>query len=308
METIVIAGIDTIVGANLAATLADDQHDYEVHTGSFGSSLSISGCHPISRDLKSLKSVREVLSTIEPHRVVFCGVSARSSWYETAKPTAGDVDLAKTWGQAATDAGAKFTLVSSDAIFTGPWMFHAENSASLCPSPEAAILRQIEEVVEAQCQHPLIVRANAFGWHTGIDWLEKLIPQIERGDGIEVDCVRHASPILATDLCETLIQAWKAGLDGIYHVGGAERVNPAQFVQRLADVFHLSISRFSPAASLTNKAEGFGCGETSLQTRKLRRALGVSLPILNDSLGRLYQQQISGYRDRIASQGKVSAR
>ena len=54
--------------------------------------------------------------------------------------------------------------------------------------------------------------------------------------------------------------------------------------------------------SLIDRPSGFGCGETSLQTRKIRRALGVSMPMLGEGLQRLFQQHVEGYRGRLSGQ------
>ena len=299
METVFVAGVDSIVGANFAAVLGDESHEYTVYTASFGQPVSIAGCMQLGIDAGSPAEIARRVKELSPERIVFCGAGARSLWFETTAPQAADVDLARTWAAAAGQNKAHFTLISSDAVFTGPWMFHAENSVSSCPSDEAKVLRQVEADAQAVSNESLIVRTNAFGWHTSSNWLETTLSQLEAQRSMSVDCVRHASPILATDLAELILSAWNFGLSGIHHIAGAERVNPSQLVQRFADEFHLTIDRLSASESLHNKATGFGCGETSLQTRRIRKALGGGLPLLADGLKRLYQQHLTGFRDRI---------
>ena len=81
------------------------------------------------------------------------------------------------WIDAAHEAGCRLTLISSDAIFTGPWMFHAENSHSLCTSTEASLLKQIEQHAADKSADALIVRTHAIGWQpgSGHGWLETLL-------------------------------------------------------------------------------------------------------------------------------------
>ena len=122
---------------------------------------------------------------------------------------------------------------------------------------------------------------------------------LEANQPCSLDCVRHASPILVNDLIDIVTKSWNAGLDGVYHIGGAERVNPAAFAQRLACEFALRIPKPHAAESLTNRSSGFGGSETSLQTRKLRRALGISVPLLSEGLRRLRQLSLNGFRDRL---------
>src|SRR6185312_8297584 len=106
----------------------------------------------------------DLLQRIQPSRIVLCGIGSESSWDESRRPQPTDVAQAKTWIDAAFSAGCHLTLISSDAIFTGPWMFHAENSHSICPSTESVLLRQIEQHAASTSADALIVRTHAIGW------------------------------------------------------------------------------------------------------------------------------------------------
>ena len=200
------------------------------------------------------------------------------------------------------------TLISSDAIITGPWMFHAENSHALCSSSESILLQQIEQHAATTSADTLIVRTHAIGWNIGSNdgWIETLLSELECGTIGSVDFARHGTPMLATDLADVLKRSWDSGLVGTHHIAGAERISPREFAMRLAGHFRMSTPATPIAGSLVDRTVGFGCGETSLQTRKIRRALGISLPLLDESLDRLYQQHLSGYRARLCGLAPAS--
>lgn len=299
MDKVLIAGIETVVGGNLAASLAQQS---SVTGVALDVPVQIAGVRLEPREASSPEAVRQIVQKVRPTRVVLCGNAARSGWDGGASPGAADLEQASWWSEAVREAGSQLTLIASDAIFTGPWMFHAENSHSLCPSSAAQIARDIEARVLANCPDALIVRTHAFGWQPGEKpgWIESLLTRLERGFDTDLDCIRYASPILATDLSDIIAGAWTAGLSGIYHIAGAERVNPVQFASRLAEQFHLPIPLTMAKESLIGRPSGFGCGETSLQTRKIRRALGVSMPMLGEGLQRLFQQHVEGDRARLS--------
>ena len=301
MDKILVAGVNTAVGANLAEALSDQRPVVGI---SFNSTVELPSCEVEAETPKKPAAVQEFLKQTQPSRIVFCGIGAESSWDESRRPQAADATLAKTWLDAAHAVGCHLTLISSDAVFTGPWMFHAENSHSLCPSAESTILRQIEQHATDTSADALIVRTHAIGWQSGSShgWLESLLTQLERGSVGSVDFARHGTPMLATDLAEVLKRSWESGLVGTHHISGAERISPREFAMRMADHFRLPKPATPIAGSLVDKTVGFGCGETSLQTRKIRRALGIPLPLLDESLDRLYQQHVSGYRSRISGQ------
>jgi dTDP-4-dehydrorhamnose reductase len=302
VESTLVVGVDRVVGANLAVSLSGLQPVYGV---ALSTAVADEICEHEVCDSTAAGDAIAIAEQIRPQRIVYAGVGSDSCWAETSAADWDDaLSSVLAWLVAADAVGAQFTLISSDAIFTGPWMFHAENSQSICGSPRATILRQIEEQVGKRRPDSLIVRTNAFGWSPLGDadpqpWLEALVSRLQLGQRPRLDCLRHGSPILATDLAQVLAKAWRCGLTGPYHIAGSERVNPLQFARRLAHQFALPFVADSEAEALTDRVQGFGRGETSLQTRKVRRALGIGLPLVSEGIQRMYEQYLGGHRDRI---------
>lgn len=304
MNKVLVAGIESVVGGNLAVSLA---RTTPVTGVSLGEPVEFQGCEIESPCGASLDAIRDTLTRTRPQRIVFCGAGSRASWESGPLPSEADLRLADNWIQAASEVDAHLTLISSGALFTGPWMFHAENSQSFCPSAPAKVLHAIEDRAAQGCPDSLIVRTHAFGWQPGgkSGWLETLIEQLECGTGSTLDCFRHASPILASDLADILSRSWAAGLSGTYHIAGAERANPVQFTRRVAHYFQLPTPSAPIGEFLIDRPTGYGCGETSLQTRKIRRALHVTLPMLEEGVTRLFQQHVDGYRARLTGHSSM---
>ena len=305
MDKILVAGVNTVVGANLAEALSDQRPVVGV---SLSSGVNLPTCEVESEIPRKPSAVLDLLKRVKPSRIVLCGIGADSCWDESRRPQAADVAQAKSWIDAALAVGSHLTLISSDAVFTGPWMFHAENSHSVCSSSESELLRQVEEHASSTSADSLIVRTHAIGWQSGTNqgWLESLLADLERGSIGSVDFARHGTPMLATELAEVLKKSWESGLVGIHHIAGAERVSPREFATRLAAHFRFARPATPIAGSLVDRSTGFGCGETSLQTRKIRRALGISMPLLDESLEKLYQQHVNGFRSRLRGDGAAS--
>lgn len=296
MSTILVVGIDTTVGANIAAHLSDR---HAVVGLAKGRPIAIEGC-----ETRTGGEAADEVEQSNPDWIIYCGPEARSCWEPRASRELGtaSVEAAGTWAQAARRAECRFTMISSDACFTGPWIFHDEESLAVCRSAEAGFLRDAEKRVREECPAGLIVRTNAFGWSgQGDGWVELLLARIESRRQVDCDCVHHATPILATDLADILERAWQEDLSGTFHIAGAERISPLQFAQRLADQFDLPWLNVRREQSLTERPEGFGAGETSLQTKKVRKALCVAMPMLSEGLARLQAQSINGFRDRIGA-------
>jgi dTDP-4-dehydrorhamnose reductase len=306
VERLLIVAIDTVVGANLAAQLADRFHVTGLSTGE---EISIEGCETATAPIADAHSARQAIALYRPDRLVLCQAASDSSWHSEGAPTvrsATDVTLA--WIEAARATGKHLTLISSDAVFTGPWMFHTETCDSFCPAKEAQTLRSIEEAALKDAAHSLVIRTHPYGWSPRLEggWIDGILAALESDPPPIFDCVAHATPILATDLAEVLVPAWNASLTGRYHIAGAERTNPHRFACALARVFDLDPPQTAPLTPTERVPTGFARGEASLHTRSIRRALGIGLPMLIEGLERLRSQHDQGF-DRRFSRGKRPA-
>ena len=295
MERLFIVGIDSVVGANTAVHAAER---HAVAGVWLDQAVDIEGCH--AEPAEHGAGIAEQIREFQPDCVLYCGPESCSSWDASngARIVQAGSDLAASWATAARQSGAGFVMISSDAVFTAPWMFHDEVSQTLCESAAARTIFKSERQVQAAHPESLIIRTNAFGWSpTGEGLIETLFQQIEGHRVVDEDQVRHATPILASDLADIIERAIAEELTGIYHVAGAERVSPMTFAQRLADQFDLPWLALRQESSLTERPAGFGAGESSLQTKKIRKALCVAMPMLAEGLDRLSRQQVDGHRD-----------
>ena len=214
-----------------------------------------------------------------------------------ASPAA--IESARTWTRTASELGIPLTLISSDAVFTGPWMFHAETSDSFCPSTQARSLRTLETSTLEQAPQSLdradaCLRLEPCCGRTGLDRGDRRRAGIGAAGNLRLrDPTRRR--FWPTDLAEILPLCWEAGLSGVYHIAGAERVNPHRFVCALARVFDLA-----PPQSVRSwlrprrPRAAFGQGETSLRTRAMHRAVGRPMPMLVEGLERLLEQKNDG--------------
>lgn len=299
MEQLLFAGVDSVVGANLAAQLADK---YQVLGISNSVPVSIDGCE-VAQTGDDTNAIRQLISSRRPDRIVVCQAAGDSSWNHSPGRIASlaGIESARIWSRTAIDLGVPLTLISSDAIFTGPWMFHSESCQSHCASPQARSLRSLEESILHLCPESLVVRTHAYGWNPVAEstgWIEGIVAALESDRSGVFDCVSHATPILATDLAEMLPAAWEAGLSGVFHIAGAERVNPHRFVCALARIFDLAPPRASVLAPVEVPNAAFGQGETSLRTRAFHRATGLAMPMLTEGLQRLFDQKNDGFDRR----------
>lgn len=309
MEKILIVGVESVAGANLAAVFAPG---FETTGLATNPSVRIDQCQVSQIRQFDFATAVQIIQTERPDQIVFCGSAARSCW-DSPDTQIGSLDdaYAAVWAKAAAQFAAGFTFISSDAVFTGPWMSHNEKDNHFCETPQAILIRQAEASVREACPGALIVRTNVFGWGTDearCGFAESILTRIENGESIELDGLRHAAPILASDLAAILLKAWEADRSGTLHVAGAERINPCQFAVRIASLAGLDIPTFDQQARLSRPVTGFGRGETMLDCRKARHLPGVSMPLIDEGIGRMLEQRENGFLAQLRSEATTATR
>ncbi|HZZ28431.1 MAG TPA: hypothetical protein VFE46_10555 [Pirellulales bacterium] len=328
METdkLLIVGLETLAGSNLALTLAKR---CEVVGLSRQRGFAVENCRTLTPDgfawggrTDADRAVRAI-AVEQPRWVVYCGPASVSNWdlprslaaeqthasaFDEAQITS---EVAAAW-QAAGQCGAKFVLVSTDAICTGPQIFCCEKmpvSAILGETMDnrpAIMAWKLERQLDRSAA--LVLRTHLFGWSAmGESYAEQLWLTLEDGTlastvgGQATICApqvsgRHyATPILASDFAELLWTALQRGLSGMFHAAGAERTSQWQFATELATVSGMWLTG-TPWQSGFNKENG---SETSLDSRHLQWTLNFPLPRLRDGLERFTLQAANGYRDSL---------
>jgi dTDP-4-dehydrorhamnose reductase len=307
MDNVLIVGVDSVAGANCAVVLSQR---FKVAGLTPRRDVNIAACDVIECQSHDAATVRQQIQRFQPNWIIFAGAAARSTWDFEATHTIDD-SAAITWATEAKAIGASFTMLSSDAVFTGPWITHAEDDAHYCETPRATRIRQIEENVAAANPEALIVRTNVVGWSPcegSGSFADEVMDGLENRDVQSLDFTRHASPIAASELARRLIRAYDEGVIGLLHIAGGERANPFSFALRLADAYELTRPMIPPTLTLTEPVVGFGMGETSLNCAFARELLGISMPLLEDSLCALIAERVSGHRDQLLGKKKLQRR
>lgn len=294
MDKLMIVGGNTIAGANIAASVADR---FEVI---------------VQGDTDSIAAqLQQAIRFQRPDWVVFCGQASRSAWDIGSGTDFISDDLAIACGQVCDQLGAAFTMISSDAIFTGPWMSHDEESTQFCESAQAKTLIETETQLLELCPKAMLVRANIFGCSPQSEtkgFAESMIETLTGKSEFAFDVVRHACPILATDLADLLVDCFSEELEGVLHLGTAERTNPFQFATELAHALGLPLPKFPNEQPNNEMTQGFGRSETTMNCALASELLDCKMPLLSDSLIRFGIQVRNGYRNQLCNTAREVSR
>jgi dTDP-4-dehydrorhamnose reductase len=330
-DKLMIVGIDTLAGSNVALTLGDRCEIVGLsHHRSFtlqGSRTLIDRCRKVPGNSLSTDHIAASIIAEQPQWVIYCGPISYSSWdwganSELDRPECtADHAVKETKRltaalQSSQQCGAHLTLVSTDAICTGPQVFHDEETPVASAAADRIANRAANEAWQLERElhkhQALIVRTHLYGWSAlGENYVEQLWLALEDGFSLNTSIMpqltnqqtvsgsNYASPILASDFAELLWAALQRNLNGLYHAGGAERASQWQFATSLAAASGMWMN----GGQIINKQSAIvppmANQETSLDSRKLQRTLKLPLPRLYEGLERFTQQATSGYRNAL---------
>ncbi len=310
MKTILIIGVETVAGANIAASYSED---YKVVGITSQKNFAIENC-----DIFCLVNINEVLTDnliaeLSPDQLILCGQQSESHWFQPERfhPNLQELQQLNMWAVAGKKANCQVTLISSDAVFTGPWMFHSEESDSFCSSDKASFIRELESTIIKSCPKVLVVRTNIFGWspakcNVTINSVATLCEAMNISQTNEA--ASYATPILATDFVTILKQAHQANLTGVCHIAGSERTSQQAFITQLAREFDLPQISHAAFDALEQRPTGFTEGETSLHSLRVRKELKLPLPMLSTGIAQLHDQATNGYREQFGREEVTTVR
>lgn len=291
MDKLLVTRPETLIGAAALATL--------------GPRLNIVGGHA-----PDAGSLRNTVLDAAPQLVVHTGPFSVAGWdvgglglpsLTNQIGGAAELDLALQLAATCREVNAKLIVVVTDGMFAGPHMFHNENARPNAVGPFARHAATIERKLVGS--GALVVRSHAYGWCPGafgMNYAERMFHELTGELPCPVDAVRHATPILATDLAERLYEAYRLGLSGLMHITGAERTSPYRFAAELAAALGVP-GRFVQLTAKPESGSRINVEETTLNTMAFRRATKRPLPMLREGLARFAEQAFNGYRRQIGA-------
>jgi dTDP-4-dehydrorhamnose reductase len=295
---LIVTGVEGTLGGNLALALSER---FSVLGLYHRRAIWLDGCRTAPWRPDDKPDWQATIRREAPCWIVHCGPLARSSWDASPEIPDGSRE-GRFWAALARLAGsleARLTVLTTDAVFAGPRMFHIEDSPAAGRRPLGRAAVEAERYLK-ESLHVLLVRTHAYGWSPPGDeagLVERVWSSLVHGGREPLEVDRHATPILAADLAELLVCAYRRRLTGLCHVAGAERTTPRQFARQLARAF--GIAGDFPAA------DAGSLDETTLATERARQGLDHPMPMFREGIGRLVQQARTGYRRRLRTSGPL---
>jgi dTDP-4-dehydrorhamnose reductase len=297
MTRLLITGAGGLLGANLVLEAVAAGHEV------IGLDLDHPVRHPdvtgVKADLSLPGKAMEVFQARRPDWVIHCAAATNVDGCETHPDMAFRLnrDMAGQVAEAARLVGARLAHISTDAVFDGERGGYREEDV---PRPINAYGRSKlagEQAVAEAYPEALIVRTNLYGWNAQpkSSLAEWFLSNLEAGKRCPGFSDVWFSPILVNDLGRLLFAMLEAKLAWVYHVAGGECVSKYDFGVRLARVFGLDGSLVESARLEQGALKASRGWQLCLNVERAERAMGASLPTVEEGLTRFRDLRESGH-------------
>jgi dTDP-4-dehydrorhamnose reductase len=179
----------------------------------------------------------------------------------------------------AEERGARMIYFSTDLVFDGEKGWYNEEAA---PGPLNVYgktkLKGEEEVLQV-CTRWVIVRlALSYGTTRGAkgDWTLSMRRALEAGNTLHLYTDQFRTPAYVGDTAEAVFRLARDGRNGIYHMGGGERLSRYDFGRKFCHLFGLDEQRFVPVRMDEVHMDAPRAKDCSLDTKKLTQEIGLS--------------------------------
>jgi len=244
-------------------------------------------------DVCDLNSLTDCFSEAEPDVAVhaagaasvdFCEKSYEEAWKSNVAGTANVIGQCR-------EHGSKLIYISTNAVFNGR---KAPYSESDIPEPINAYGRiklECERLVKnSGLRHAIIRPILMYGWNdiherqNPVTWIAE---KLESGDRINMVNDVYENPLFNYSCAEAVWASIRKKAEGIYHVAGSDIVNRYEFAIHVADVFGLNKDMISAVTSDFFPGIAPRPRDTSYNTEKMERGLGVRPLGLDEGLLRM---------------------
>ena len=186
--------------------------------------------------------------------------------------------------------------ISTDSVFDGTCGHYAESDQPAPVNIYARTKLEGEQEVLGRNSLAAIARVNLYGWNAGPkrSLAEWILTQLNLGNVVPGFSDVSFCPVLANEVAEVMLGLLDRNLTGLYHVVGSERVSKYEFARRVASQFGFDPGQVVPTRLADAKLKARRPHDTSLNTEKIRAALGRPMSDVETGLRRFAQLQAQG--------------
>lgn len=298
---LLITGGSGLLGSNLAFLAA--REGIETYAAYCSHPVKIAGATIFLLDITQRSDVLSKIEEIQPDIIIHTAAVTKPDVCEEDRDMAYRVNVTGTESliQAAKATRAKFIYLSTDLVFDGRSGLYREDDPPNPLSCYAWTKLEGEKIVAANSVNYCIVRtAVIYGPSIqGGSFSEWIIRGLKEGKQVPLFVDQFRSPILVTNLAQALLEICHRDVTGLYHLGGAERINRLDFGRILALEYGFSESNLS---SVSMNDFGFKAPrpkDCSFDLSRAKKTFKIKFLGVKEGIKQLRKLDLEGYPEQL---------
>lgn len=249
--------------------------------------INLQGVRVHQVDLARKGAGKEMVEDLAPDLVIHCAAMTNVEVCESEPDLAFrmNAELCGELARACEVCDAKFVMISTDQLWKNADPFIPED-LSVNPPNIYGESKAAGERLSNVNGTELIVRTNFFGSDRGVKpcAARSVLSVLSEGRSYFGFIDVHYTPISASLLSATLVQALREKLSGTYNIAGRERISKFEFAKRVAAHFGYEGDLIHPTSINDADLHAARPHEMSLSYEKIERSLSKKMPTLAQSL------------------------
>lgn len=298
-KRLLITGVSGLLGNNLAWYFRDA---YTVFGTYLNHPAKIDRVSTFRCDALAQVDIKRVISEYVPDIVIHCVALTNLDQCEENTAQCDQLNCGSTKNLVEAVRGLKkkikLVYVSTDGVYDGEKGNFSE-SDRIAPRNYYGLSKYAGEQEALKIRGALVLRTNFFGWNLQDkdslgEWMIKSLAAGKTIDGF-TDAI--FSSLYTLDLARIINLALQRDLAGIYNCGAHRPVSKYAFAHELAKVFGFDAALIRPRSILDHQFKAKRGVNLSLNVEKLERALGISLPTVEEGIQHFYRDYRNGLPD-----------
>ncbi|MEW5804779.1 MAG: SDR family oxidoreductase, partial [bacterium] len=277
---VLITGIGGFLGWNMATSLKGHFDEHFQLWGNFcHHALALEGCHVFPLDLTDGPAVKKILDNLKPAVVFHTAAMSQPDRCEREPEQAFRVNVEGTENLlSCLDPGVRFLFLSTDLVFDGKKGWYQETDQTNPLNTYANTKLEAEKRVQAWNGNYAIVRVSLmYGYGNSavsssfLDWLSR---NLKGNQPVSLFTDQYRTCLLVQDAAEALFRLSRLSCTGIFHLGGAERINRYEFGKKFAGLYGYPLDLIRPVLMQDVASQALRAADCSLRSEKMIQTTG----------------------------------
>ncbi len=300
MKRLLVTGASGLLGINLAL-----RESVRRDVTGVVNSHSLSGVpfKVLSADLNTDGAIQRLVESVKPDTVIHCAAMANIDECERSPETAELINgmIPGRLADVCCKQGIRMVHLSTDAVFDGSKGNYQETDSPHPLSVYASTKLDGEKNVLDANPQAIVARVNFYGWSlTGKRSLaEFFYNNLSEGRQINGFTDVEFCPLFVDHLADLLIRLADGSYSGIFHVVSPVALSKYEFGCRIAGIFGLNDRLIKPVSVMDGGLAARRSPRLTLNTDKLKEALQIVLPGVEEGIHAFAEQQAAGFPQRL---------